>query len=68
LEYHNGAEESLLSDVLEMKQVPEKYFLSATACEGILRRANRRGKTLPIVLQEALVNQALEGTQKDQQQ
>lgn len=44
---------SKLSDVLEM-DVDRKYHLSATACEGILRRAERRGKELPPMLKEAL--------------
>jgi DNA (cytosine-5)-methyltransferase 1 len=34
--------------------VPQRYFLSATACRGILRRAGVRGKKLPERLQEAL--------------
>ena len=34
--------------------MPEKYFLSARACEGIIRRAERRGKELPPMLKEAL--------------
>jgi hypothetical protein len=34
--------------------VPGKYYLSAKACEGILRRAERRGKELPPMLKEAL--------------
>jgi hypothetical protein len=33
---------------------PEKYFLSAKACAGILRRAEKRGKELPTMLREAL--------------
>ena len=36
---------------------PEKYYLSAKACEGILRRAERRGKELPPILKEALKQQ-----------
>ena len=40
------AVESTLSQILEVN-VPEKYYLSPTACEGILRRAERRGKELP---------------------
>ncbi len=35
----------------------EKYYLSAKACEGILRRAERRGKELPPMLKEALEQQ-----------
>jgi hypothetical protein len=42
-----------LSQILEVN-VPEKYYLSAKACEGILRRAERRGKELPPMLKEAL--------------
>ena len=33
----------------------EKYYLSATACEGIIRRAEKRGKELPPLLKEALM-------------
>ena len=38
--------------------VPQKYYLSARACMGILSRAERRGKELPEILKTALVNQA----------
>lgn len=48
------ARESTLSQILE-DNAPEKYFLSARACEGILRRAEKRGKKLPLMLWEALV-------------
>lgn len=48
---------SLLSQILEAKP-SEKYFLSAKACRGILDRANRKGKSLPIKLEEALIKQA----------
>ena len=47
------AVESTLSSILQ-DNVPEKYYLSARACEGILRRAERRGKELPPMLREAL--------------
>ena len=43
-----------LSDTLETGDVPQRYFLSATACKGILRRAERRGKKLPEPLRLAL--------------
>ena len=46
--------ESHLSQILE-ENVPQKYYLSKTACEGILRRAERRGKELPPMLKEALL-------------
>ena len=51
------AEESFLSQILE-DTVPEKYFLSERACLGIIRRSLKRGKTLPEVLQTALIRQA----------
>ena len=44
---------STLSQIL-VANAPEKYYLSAKACEGILRRAERRGKQLPPMLKEAL--------------
>lgn len=37
--------------------MPEKYYLSRKACEGILRRASRRGKQLPELLKMALTMQ-----------
>ena len=43
-----------LSDVLEAGEVPQRFFLSATACKGILRRADKRGKALPEALKSAL--------------
>ena len=42
-----------LSDVLEPSVAP-KFYLSARAAAGILRRAERRGKELPSHLQQAL--------------
>ncbi len=48
---------STLSAVLE-PIVPLKYFLSATACNGILRRAKNRHKSLPPLLEKALEEQA----------
>ena len=43
-----------LSDILETGDLPQRYFLSATACKGILRRAEKRGKVLPTALRLAL--------------
>ena len=43
-----------LSDTLETGDVPRRFFLSPKACQGILRRAERRGKELPKSLQRAL--------------
>lgn len=48
---------SFLSQILT-EQVPEKYYLSPKACQGILRRASVRGKELPEVLRTALERQA----------
>ena len=45
---------SLLSSTLEAN-APEKYYLSARACQGILTRASRRGKRLPELLEAALL-------------
>ena len=45
---------SLLSWILE-DNVPQKYYLSAKACRGILTRASRRGKKLPDLLKTALL-------------
>ena len=50
------AVESHLSQILEEHPLP-KYSLSAKACQGILRRAGRRGKELPEVLRIALERQ-----------
>ena len=52
----NAAVESTLSQILEVNAHP-KYYLSAKACEGILRRAERRGKALPQMLRVALEQQ-----------
>ena len=46
--------ESTLSQILVPNE-PAKYFLSKKACEGILRRAERRGKELPPMLKAALM-------------
>ena len=46
---------SLLSWILE-DNVPQKYYLSARACQGILTRASRRGKPLPDILRQALMD------------
>ena len=52
----NVAVESRLSQILEETPHP-KYSLSAKACRGILRRAERRGKALPETLRTALESQ-----------
>ena len=49
--------ESFLSQVL-VNYAPEKYYLSAKACLGILLRATRRGKNLPPELEDSLMRQS----------
>ena len=56
-EYPSEERESRLSQILEDRPHP-KYCLSAKACQGILNRANRRGKKLPEMLEMALIRQA----------
>lgn len=52
-EYPRGGAVCFLSDIL-CPDAPQEYFLSPTACEGIIRRAERRGRSLPPVLKTAL--------------
>ena len=44
---------STLSQILDLN-APEKYSLSKRACAGIMRRAEKRGKTLPSMVLDAL--------------
>lgn len=53
-EFPNAVVESSLSQVLEVGTLPPRFFLSPKACAGILRRAERRGKQLPPMLEQAL--------------
>lgn len=55
-----GENASHLSQILEASPHP-KYSLSAKACLGILNRAERRGKVLPEILKQALIQQAQRG-------
>ena len=48
-----GAYLSSLWQILEEEPAP-KYYLSAKACAGILRRAENRGRDLPEALRQAL--------------
>ena len=60
-EFHKDAGVSFLSDILEpTSEVPQRFCLSSTACRGILRRAEKRGKTLPPLLAQALHSVAQE--------
>jgi len=56
----NAAVVSRLSQILEVTP-QEKYSLSAKACQGILRRAARRGKDLPEPLKAVLLMQSESG-------
>lgn len=57
------AVESSLSQILEPSEnVNPKYFLSKKACQGILRRAEKRGKVLPKPLLYALLSKATAST------
>ena len=53
-----------LTDVLE-SDVLQKYSLSPKACAGILRRAEKRGKTLPEPLAAALEAVAGQATRNE---
>ena len=53
-DWPNDAAVCSLSQVLETGSIPPQYFLSGTACAGILRRAEKRGKALPQQLLQAL--------------
>jgi hypothetical protein len=53
-EYPSDVAVCSLSQVLETGEIPQKFYLSQKACSGILRRAEKRGKTLPEPLEAAL--------------
>lgn len=52
-EYPSDAAVCFLSGIL-CPDAPQEYFLSPTACEGIIRRVERRGRSLPPTLRGAL--------------
>ena len=56
----NAVVVSRLSQILEVNPLP-KYNLTAKACQGILRRAERRGKDLPKRLKAVLLMQSASG-------
>jgi len=64
-EWPNDAVVFSLSETLEVGNVPQRFYLSAKACAGILRRAEKRGKQLPVFLQAALESVALASIQKN---
>ena len=53
-EWPNDAAVCSLSQILEAEPIPQEYYLSAEACQGIIRRADKRGKQLPELLALAL--------------
>jgi len=57
-----GSSACSLASILEPNAAP-KYFLSARACAGILRRAEKRGRELPEQLRNALSLAALTDVQ-----
>jgi hypothetical protein len=66
LESPKDADECLLSDVLETGNLPQKYYLSPRACQGILNRAERRGKKLPIALYQALLERSIQNVVEEE--
>lgn len=50
----NHVRESTLWQVLVKGSIPERYYLSSRACEGIINRADKKGKPLPQLLHLAL--------------
>ena len=67
--FHSAAVVCSLSDILETGDVPQRYYLTPRACAGIFRRAERRGKELPVQLRHALeqVAMILEATDHTEQ-
>jgi len=55
-EWPSGGDESLVCSLREILDgdVPERFYLSAKAAAGILRRAGKRGRALPTALIAAL--------------
>lgn len=52
--FRNAAAVCSLSDILEIGDLPQRFFLTPKACAGIIRRADKRGKSLPAPLAAAL--------------
>ena len=63
-EFPKEENESRLSQILQDHPHP-KYSLSARACQGILRRAEKRGKELPPLLKQTLLKQSLSKNEQD---
>jgi len=54
-EWPSAAVVCSLSAILEAGNVPQRYYLTPRACQGILRRAEKRGRELPKALYHALL-------------
>ena len=54
----NDAVASSLLDTLEIGDIPQRHFLSARACTGLLRRIDVRNKEVPPIIRDILQNQA----------
>jgi hypothetical protein len=54
----DGYSPSSLSEILQRIEPDAPYWLSPRACQGIIRRATRRGKELPPALRAALSERA----------
>jgi hypothetical protein len=62
-EFHSDADVCFLSDILETGDHLQQFSLSAKACQGILRRSEKRKKKLPEMLEAALRQVADSGQQ-----
>lgn len=58
-ESHKGEEESSLLDILEIGEIPQRYYLSPKACAGILRRVEARDGQMHPVLKMVLRQNAV---------
>ncbi len=63
LESPNGGGASTLSSILETGPIDSRYFLSARAASGFLRRARERGRMIPEELRIAFMR--ITGTTAD---
>lgn len=65
-EWPSGAAVAFLSDTLETSELPQRYSLTPRACAGILSRAERRGRSLPPILENALRSVASSSTREQE--
>jgi hypothetical protein len=60
-EWPSDAVVSSLSAILETGDLPPRFYLSALACQGILRRSDENNKALPPALRMVLETVAVHG-------